>query len=160
MVQHVDYFDRDHDGVIWPRDTYAGLRAWGWSVLLSLYAVLLIHGALSYPTAPTPLPDPFFRIFTRRLHKAKHGGDSMSYDNEGRFRPQNFEDFFAKYDRDAKGGLSVPELFAAWRGQALVLDVFGSTAAFFECEALFFFFFSFSSTRLIARGVFRSGRDG
>lgn len=58
----------------------------------------------------------------------------MSYDNEGRFRPQNFEDFFAKYDKDRKGGLTVEELWRAWWGQAFVLDLFGWGAAFFECE--------------------------
>jgi len=68
------------------------------------------------------------------MHKAKHGSDSMSYDNEGRFRPQNFEDFFSKYDKDNKGGLTVEELWRAWKGQAFVLDLFGWGAAFFECE--------------------------
>lgn len=134
VVQHVDYFDRDHDGVIWPSDTYAGFRAWGWSIPLCLYATVLINGFLSYPTVPSILPDPLFRIFTQRMHKAKHGSDSMSYDNEGRFRPQNFEDFFSKYDKDNKGGLTVYELLDAWKGQAFVLDFFGWSASFFECE--------------------------
>jgi peroxygenase len=120
--------------VIWPSDTYVGLRAFGWSVPLCLYATFLINGFLSYPTLPTFLPDPFFRIYTQRMHKAKHGSDSMSYDNEGRFRPQNFEDFFAKYDKDGKGGMTARELWGAWRGQMLVGDVFGCGAAFLECE--------------------------
>lgn len=94
----------------------------------------MIHVSLSYATAPTFVPDPFFRIYTARIHKAKHGSDSMSYDNEGRFRAQQFEDFFAKYDRQGKGGLSVRELWGAWWGQALLGDVFGCSAAFLECE--------------------------
>ncbi|KAI9880463.1 MAG: hypothetical protein M1830_002815 [Pleopsidium flavum] len=137
VVQHTDYFDRDHDGVIWPSDTYVGFRAWGWSIPLCLYATFLINFFLSYPTVPSILPDPFFRIFTQRMHKAKHGSDSMSYDNEGRFRPQNFEDFFAKYDKDGKGGLTVEELWTAWKGQAFVLDFFGWGAAFFEWLATY-----------------------
>ncbi|MCJ1367545.1 hypothetical protein MMC16_006679 [Acarospora aff. strigata] len=137
VVQHVDYFDRDRDGVIWPNDTYAGLRAWGWSIPLCLCAVFIINGFLSYPTVPSIFPDPFFRLYTRNMHKAKHGSDSMSYDNEGRFRPQNFEDFFAKYDKDNKGGLTADELFRAWKGQAFVFDFFGWGAAFFEWLATY-----------------------
>lgn len=112
------------------------------------------HLFLSYATAPTVVPDPFFRIYTHRIHKAKHGSDSMSYDNEGRFRPQQFEDFFAKYDRLGKGGLSVRELWDAWRGQALLGDVFGGSAAFLECESFFGLFrglFGFFFVRVCLR---------
>lgn len=58
----------------------------------------------------------------------------MTYDNEGRFRPQNFEDVFAKYDRDNKGGLTWGDLWHFWRGQAMVLDLFGINATILECE--------------------------
>lgn len=58
----------------------------------------------------------------------------MSYDNEGRFRPQQFEDLFAKYDRDAKGGLAITDLWSLWNGQKLVFDFFGWTATALECK--------------------------
>ncbi|KAI9826005.1 MAG: hypothetical protein M1819_007460 [Sarea resinae] len=132
VMQHMDYFDPDHDGVIWPRDTYNGFRKWGWSIILSLYGTFLINGFISYPTAPGILPDPFFRIFVSRAYKGKHGSDSMSYDNEGRFVPQNFENIFAKYDRDNKGGLNWLDLIRAFNGQRLVFDFFGWSAVFFE----------------------------
>ncbi|KAI9818945.1 MAG: hypothetical protein M1832_004113 [Thelocarpon impressellum] len=137
VVQHTEYFDRDNDGVIWPQDTYQGCRDFGWNVFLSLLATVLINGALSYPTMPTVLPDPFFRIFVSRMHKNKHGSDSMTYDNEGRFRPQQYEDFFAKYDRDGKGGLSKMDLWDAWKGQRLVFDLFGWSASFLEWLATY-----------------------
>lgn len=137
IQQHCDYFDPDHDGVIWPGDTYRGFRGFGWSVPLSLLATLIINIGLSYPTVPGILPDPFFRIYLSRVYKAKHGSDSMSYDNEGRFRPQQFEDLFAKYDRDAKGGLAITDLWSLWNGQKLVFDFFGWTATALEWTAVY-----------------------
>jgi Ca2+-binding EF-hand superfamily protein len=58
----------------------------------------------------------------------------MTYDSEGRFRPQNFEDFFSKYDKDGKGGLSKQDLVTALRGQAFAFDFFGCTATVLECK--------------------------
>lgn len=108
----------------------------GWSIPLSLLAVILIHPNLSYPTVPGILPDPFLRIWLDRIYKDKHGSDSMSYDTEGRFRPQNFEDIFAKYDRDGKGGLTIADLWSFWNGQKMVFDFFGWSATALECKAL------------------------
>ena len=132
----MDYWDQDHDGIIWPQDTYMGCRAWGWSIPLSFLAAFIISVSLSYPTVPGLLPDPFFRIYTARLYKDKHGSDSMTYDNEGRFRPQNFEDIFAKYDKGNKGGLDFSDLMDFWKGQRMVFDFFGWSASFLECGFL------------------------
>ncbi|KAI9696316.1 MAG: hypothetical protein M1820_008158 [Bogoriella megaspora] len=137
VQQHAEYWDPDHDGIIWPSDTYRGIRDWGWSIPLSLLATFIINFNLSYPTVPGFLPDPWFRIWIDRLWKDKHGSDSMSYDNEGRFRPQNFEDFFAKYDRGQKGGLDIWDLGRALKGQRMVFDFFGWSAAFFEWLATY-----------------------
>ena len=57
MQQHCVYWDADGDGVIWPQDTYNGCRAWGWNIVLSVVATILINGNLSYPTAAGWLPD-------------------------------------------------------------------------------------------------------
>lgn len=137
LHQHVIYWDPDRDGIIWPQDTYKGIRAWGWSLPLAFIAAYIIHVGLSYSTVPGYLPDPFFRIWIERQHKSKHGSDSMSFDNEGRFRPQNFEDFFSKYDRDNKGGLDASDLFRAWRGQMMFGDLFGASAAGLEWLATY-----------------------
>ena len=134
VQQHVEYWDTDHDGIIWPYDTYIGCRKWGWSPPLALITAAIINVALSYPTLPGFLPDPFFRIYVESLYKDKHGSGSMTYDNEGRFKPQNFEDIFAKYDRDNKGGLDVWDLPNFWKGQSMVFDFFGWSASFLECE--------------------------
>lgn len=133
VEQHTVYFDRDNDGIIWPSDTYRGFRDFGWSVPLSLFATFIINVNLSYPTLPSWLPDPRFPIYVKRMYKDKHGSDSMSFDNEGRFRPQSFEDFFAKYDRGNKGGLDKRDIWAAIKGQSMVFDLFGISATMLEC---------------------------
>ncbi|KAK4549555.1 hypothetical protein LTR36_006552 [Oleoguttula mirabilis] len=137
VQQHCSYWDKDADGIIWPQDTWNGVRAWGWNFLLSAFAAFIIHANLSYPTSPSYLPDPFFRIWIANVHKDKHGSDSMSFDNEGRFRPQEFEDFFAKYDRNNKGGLDIYDLTRALKGQRLTFDFFGWAAALLEWLATY-----------------------
>lgn len=133
VQQHCDYWDPDHDGIIWPGDTYRGCRDFGWSPPLAAIAAFIINVNLSYPTAPTFLPDPFFRIWLDRVYKDKHGSDSMTYDNEGRFKPQSFEDIFAKYDKGNKGGLDIWDLLRFWKGQRMMFDFFGWSATFLEC---------------------------
>lgn len=74
-------------GKIFPRDTYVGFRRMGFNVLLSAYAVLVIHSTLAYPTHNHWIPDPRLPIITGNIHKCHHGSDSMVYDKEGRFMP-------------------------------------------------------------------------
>ncbi|KAF5259619.1 hypothetical protein FOXYS1_9768 [Fusarium oxysporum] len=97
LQQHCDFFDKDHDGVIWPLDTFKGFYRLGYGIILSIISVLVIHGNFSYPTQSSLLPDPFFRIYIDNIHKDKHGSDTGTYDTEGRFIPQKFEDIFFKY---------------------------------------------------------------
>lgn len=68
-----------------------------------------------------------------RLHKAKHGSDSGTYDTEGWFRPQSLEDVFAKYEWE-KGGLSGRDVWAMWDGQRCTAGFYGSAATGLECE--------------------------
>jgi peroxygenase len=60
----------------------------------------------------------------------QHGSDSGTYDPEGRFVPQHFEDMFAKYDRDEDGALSLGELFEMMHGQRCAADPFGVCSCF------------------------------
>jgi peroxygenase len=135
VQQHCAYFDQDGDGVISPRDTYTGCRNMGWGIFLSAFAAYIINVNLSYPTQPSWVPDPLFRIYTKNIHKNKHGSDSMSYDCEGRFMPQKFEDIFAKYDKDNKGGLDRSDLARFHKGQRMTMDFFGWSATFLECKS-------------------------
>jgi hypothetical protein len=132
LQQHCDFFDPDNDGVIFPSDTYRGFHKLGFGILLSLLAVFIIHPNFSYPTLNSYIPDPLFRIYTARIHKDKHGSGSGTYDTEGRFVPQKFEDMFSKY---AEGGdtLTLWQVTKMLKGQRLIADPIGWGGAFFEC---------------------------
>lgn len=56
----------------------------GFGIILSIFAVFVIHANISYPTCPGWLPDPFFRLFLKNVHKDKHGNDTGTYDHKGR----------------------------------------------------------------------------
>ncbi|RAQ52827.1 calcium binding protein Caleosin [Aspergillus flavus] len=134
LQQHVLFWDRDGDGMIFPWDTYIGFRELGFNILFSFLAVLIININFSYPTrlAYSWLPDPWFRVYVRSVHKAKHGSDSGTYDPEGRFIPQLFENLFAKWDSDNDGALTLRELFQLMHGHRCAADPFGWGAALFE----------------------------
>ncbi|KZT11008.1 Caleosin-domain-containing protein [Laetiporus sulphureus 93-53] len=131
LQQHCDYFDPDHDGVVWPIDTFRGLRNLGFNLLHCLVAVFIINGFLSYPTVPGLLPDLFFRVYVQNIHKSKHGSDTGTYDNEGRFIPQKFEDVFSKY-ADGRVGLTKWGIVRLLHGQRGLLDPAGWAGAIME----------------------------
>lgn len=99
--------------------------------------MLFINIGLSYPSVPGLLPDPFFRIWIKNIHKSKHGSDTGTYDTEGRFLPQKFEDVFAKYGtKGAEDGITFRQALTAAKGQRLAMDPFGWTAELLECGSL------------------------
>ncbi|KAG6144506.1 hypothetical protein E4U22_005558 [Claviceps purpurea] len=141
LQQHCEFFDRDRDGIIWPLDTFRGFYAIGFNLVLSVLAMIIIHASFSYPTMyrtmPAYLPDPFFRIYLGSIHRAKHGSDSGTYDNEGRFAPQKFEDAFAKY----AGGneyMTWGNVRSLLSGQRVFADPVGASAAFLEWAAMYY----------------------
>ncbi|KAK4096231.1 Caleosin-domain-containing protein [Parathielavia hyrcaniae] len=127
LQQHVLFWDRDADGEIFPWDTYVGFRDLGFNMLFSLLAAFVINVGFSYPTrlALSWLPDPWFRVYVRGIHKAKHGSDTGVYDREGRFVPQLFEDMFSKWDVHGSRSLSAVELWSMIKGHRLAGDPFG-----------------------------------
>ncbi|KAF9896833.1 hypothetical protein BX616_006670 [Lobosporangium transversale] len=137
LQQHCSFFDRDNDGVIWPLDTFRGFYALGFNVFLCVLSVFVIHANFSYPTCPTWIPDPFFRVYTERIHKDKHGSDTGTYDTEGRFVPQRFEDIFAKYAPADQDGLTLNDIWLLLKGQRVILDPIGWFGAFFEWIATY-----------------------
>lgn len=67
------------------------------------------------------------------MHRTKHGGDTGTYDNEGRFVPQKFEEIFTKY-AGGRGYLTFWEGVEMLRGQRNVNDLIGWGGAVFECK--------------------------
>lgn len=148
MQQHCAFFTRTTPGIIWPRDTFNGFHAIGFNVFLCVVAVLVIHANFSYPTLPPGrtwlshfLPDLRFPVYVERIHEDKHGSDSSTFDSEGRFVPQKFEEIFLKYavgDKDRQS-ISKREVMHYMKGQWDIMDPIGWGGSIFEWLATYLF---------------------
>lgn len=158
IQQHVDFFDRDNDGIIWPWDTFIGFRRLGFGYLISSLAVPFIHGSFSYPSNPGVLPDPFFRVWIKNMHRCKHGSDSEVYDTEGRFVPEKFEELFSKYDSNNKGGLSWEDLQNMILGNMNIMDPVGWIAERLEWWVMYLL--AADDNGIISKEKIRGNYDG
>jgi hypothetical protein len=132
LQAHCSFFDRSGSGVIWPHDTFISFYHLGFGIFLSLFSVVIIHSNFSYPTLDSWIPDPFFRIYLKNIHMDKHGSDTLTYDHEGRFVPQNFEDIFEKH-AEGREWITIWEVARMLRAQRNLADPIGWGGALFEC---------------------------
>nr|AEB77763.1 caleosin [Auxenochlorella protothecoides] len=132
MQQHIAFWDRDHDGVIYPHDTFIGFRRLGFNLAICLASVPIIHGTFAWWSQDNWLPNPMFPILVKNIHRGKHGSDSEVYDTEGRFVPEKFEEIWSKYDKGNKGALTKHEIWTMIKGQRNIMDPVGWTAAWLE----------------------------
>jgi len=136
LQQHCDFFDSDRDGIIWPMDTFRGFQKLGFGIILSLLAMTIIHSNFPYFTQDSWIPDPRLLIHVKNIHKDKHGSDSNTYDHQGRFVPQHFEDMFTKYAQ-GRDYFTFWDLVHMWNGQRCIVDPIGWGGAFFEWLATY-----------------------
>ncbi|KAF2714432.1 caleosin domain-containing protein [Pleomassaria siparia CBS 279.74] len=138
LQQHCAFFDPDSDGIVYPLDTYRGFRELSFGILLSMLAVLIIHPSFSWWSLPPRRwrPDPWFGVHLANIHRTKHGSDTGTYDHEGRYVPQKFEEIFTKY-ADGRDYLTVWDVINMIMGQRLIADPIGWGGAVFEWTATF-----------------------
>ncbi|KAJ3694852.1 hypothetical protein LUZ60_000229 [Juncus effusus] len=111
LQKHASFFDRNKDGVIYPGETYRGMRAIGAGIGLSAIAGVVINALLSSKTLPEGRRFSLrFPIYIENIQKAKHGSDTDTYDSEGRFVPEKFEEIFKKYAKTNPNALTKKEL--------------------------------------------------
>ncbi|KIO15430.1 hypothetical protein M407DRAFT_98685 [Tulasnella calospora MUT 4182] len=138
LQQHVAWWDKDNDGVIWPSDIYHGFRALGFGILLSVVSSIVICLSLSYPSGSTWYPDWAGRIWIGGIHKAKHGSDSDVYNRKGVFDERAFEEIFSTYaDHPNYDSLTPAQLFKLIKGNADPYDFFGWQANFLEWASFY-----------------------
>ncbi|KAL2562857.1 hypothetical protein AAZV13_20G161200 [Glycine max] len=106
LQQHCAFFDQDHNGIIYPWETYMGLRAIGFNVVASVILAVVINAGLSYPTQPSWFPSLLFPVYMHNIPKAKHGSESGVYDTEGRLAAKLEWGVLYILARDEEGFLS------------------------------------------------------
>ncbi|KIM39038.1 hypothetical protein M413DRAFT_447398 [Hebeloma cylindrosporum] len=137
LQSHVAFFDPDDDGIIWPSDTYNGFRDLKFNIVLSIAAMCIIHGAFSYVTWGSIIPDPYFRLKIRHMHRAKHGSDTEVYTTVGDFDEDKFFYIFDMYSSDPHTHLTFSQGVRMLHGNMNPFDPFGWFAAIFEWFATY-----------------------
>ncbi|OAY29286.1 probable peroxygenase 4 isoform X2 [Manihot esculenta] len=137
LQKHVLFFDRNQDGIVYPWETFQGLRAIGCGVVFSVASALFINISLSQKTRPGKYPSLLFPIDVQNIHLAKHGSDSGVYDHNGRFLHEKFEAIFRKYAHTHPDALTSGELMAMLRANRELKDYTGWLSSWSEWKTLY-----------------------
>ncbi|GMJ03719.1 peroxygenase 4, Arabidopsis thaliana caleosin 4, caleosin 4 [Hibiscus trionum] len=137
LQKHVEFFDRNHDGLVYPWETFKGFRAIGAGYLLSMTGAFFINLALSGKTRPGKFPSLLLPIEVKNIHLGIHGSDSGVYDSEGRFVASKFEEIFNKYARTHDNALTSDELMAMLKANREPKDFKGWIGSWTEWKTLY-----------------------
>jgi peroxygenase len=110
LEKHVEFFDRNKDGFIYPWETFEGFRVIGFGYILSAFATFIIH--LFFPPFANRslIPFPRLRIDVSMIHKCKHGSDAEVYDHFGKMDNEKLDELFRVYS-DRPDSIPVRNLF-------------------------------------------------
>ncbi|KFK41485.1 hypothetical protein AALP_AA2G136700 [Arabis alpina] len=136
LKKHVAFFDRNKDGIIYPSETFEGLRAIGCGYLVSTFASLFINIGFSSRSRPGKGFSWSLPIDVKNVHLARHGSDSGAYDHQGRFVPSKFEEIFANYAKTHPDALTNEELKQLLNAKKEPNDRIGALSAYFEWKLL------------------------
>jgi peroxygenase len=78
-------------------ETYTAFRRLGHSIFNAIIAVLLINVSLSYSTQDSWIPDPFFTIKVKNIHRCTHRCDSGIFDNQGELNENHLNEVLDKF---------------------------------------------------------------
>jgi len=131
LQKHIEFFDRNKDGVIDPIDTWVGFRALGYNIVMTIIAVLMIHGTMSYGSQDSWIPDIFFRVYIKNIRRCKHGSDSQMFDYKGSFFEDRMEKLFREFSSD-NNSLTLTEIWDMTNTVRNAWDFYGWFAAKFE----------------------------
>lgn len=130
LQSHVDFFDRDGDGIIHVSETAEGLRAIGlpggrvgaWVTAHAIHAGLpKTHGGGNWWRRTS--------IDTAKIHLGVHGSDTGTYDAKGNYVHKKYLAIF-KYDADKNGAIDTKELKAFHAGYKTESGSLASKAEF------------------------------
>ncbi|TVU47895.1 hypothetical protein EJB05_07511, partial [Eragrostis curvula] len=165
LQQHVAFFDRNGDGIIYPWETFQGLRAIGFGCFLAFMGSFLVNIGLSYATQPWWLPSPLLSIHVKNIHKCKHGSDTEVYDTERscclasyRFDPSKFDVIFSKYGLTHPNALTIWEVMSMLKGNRNMYDFLGWFIA--ASEWLLLYIVAKDKDGMLQRETVRSAYDG
>ncbi|TVU11819.1 hypothetical protein EJB05_45424 [Eragrostis curvula] len=136
LQRHVEFFDRNKDGVITLTESITGFIAIGFEPTFATASATATHAAFGPLTTP-PGKLPSTNIHISHIHRAIHGSDSGAYDKKGTFVPENFEKIFKKHAHikpDCLTWLEIRELLIANRD---LLDPISWAPAEVEWELIY-----------------------
>jgi hypothetical protein len=134
LQRHCEFWDADHDGIIYPWDIYIGFQKLGFNIALCLWAAVTMAICSSYSTQANWLPHPLFAINIDNIHRSRHGSTTATYDLDAEIDMCRFDSIFDKY-AGGKDYLTSRTLYNVWAGQCCANDWFGWFAGGLECKA-------------------------